>query len=241
MTSIGIIGVGAIGGSLSGFMAFDGEDVTFIDPWRENVDAMRESGLILDGSVEGHVTEVAAYHTDELSQIPKDKKFDVLIVAVLEAELAEKVPALAGQELVEVDLQGDFRVQGGAEGVGRLPAQADAELRPRFAVGPEERGRLDREGGVIAAITVVLFAAWVRRIILAGLLSRKGDAGRLGGDGAVELLLYRIGVVRAADDQQGAREHEDAEQQTRCQDGFSFVFHGRMCLGGEMPKWQEYG
>ena len=66
-----------------------------------------------------------------------------------------------------------------------------------------------------------------RRIILAvWLLSRKGDAGRLGGDGAVELLLYRIGVVRAADDEQGAREHEDAEQQTMCQDVFSFVFHG---------------
>ena len=44
MTSIGIIGVGAIGGTLSGFMALNGEDVTFIDPWRENVDAMRRSG-----------------------------------------------------------------------------------------------------------------------------------------------------------------------------------------------------
>ena len=82
MTSIGIIGVGAIGGSLAGFMALDGEDVTFIDPWRENVDAMRRSGLILDGSVEGRVTDMAAYHTDELGQIPKDRKFEVLIVAV---------------------------------------------------------------------------------------------------------------------------------------------------------------
>ncbi len=82
MTSIGIIGVGAIGGSLSGFMALNGEDVTFIDPWRENVDAMRQSGLILDGSVEGRVTDMDVYHADELSQIPKNKKFDVLIVAV---------------------------------------------------------------------------------------------------------------------------------------------------------------
>ena len=82
MTSIGIIGVGAIGGSLSGFMALNDEDVTFIDPWRENVEAMRQGGLLLDGSVEGRVTDMAVYHTDELDRIPKDKKFDILIVAV---------------------------------------------------------------------------------------------------------------------------------------------------------------
>jgi 2-dehydropantoate 2-reductase len=82
MTSIGIIGVGAIGGSLSGFMALHGEDVTFIDPWRENVEAMRQSGLLLDGSVEGRVTDMAVHHTDELGELPEDTRFDVLIVAV---------------------------------------------------------------------------------------------------------------------------------------------------------------
>ena len=80
MTRIGVIGVGAIGGSLGGFMALNGEDVTLIDPWRENVDMMRESGLLLDGSVGEHRVEVNVLHTDELERLTGS--FDILIVAV---------------------------------------------------------------------------------------------------------------------------------------------------------------
>ena len=78
-----MIGVGAIGGSLAGFMALEGEDVTFIDQWRENVEAMRRNGLVLDGAVGEYRVEVDAFHTDELDRLDKlDKKFDILVVAV---------------------------------------------------------------------------------------------------------------------------------------------------------------
>jgi 2-dehydropantoate 2-reductase len=80
MTKIGVIGVGAIGGSLAGFMTLNGEDVTCIDPWRENVEAMRENGLLLDGSTGEHRAKVKALHTDELDQL--DDRFDILVVAV---------------------------------------------------------------------------------------------------------------------------------------------------------------
>ena len=80
---IAVIGVGAIGGSLGGFMALNGEDVTLIDPWRENVDKMRSDGLLLDGSVGEHRAEVTALHTDDVGDLhARNEKFDVVIVAV---------------------------------------------------------------------------------------------------------------------------------------------------------------
>ena len=36
------IGVGAIGGTLAGFMSKEGENVLLIDQWREHVDVMNE-------------------------------------------------------------------------------------------------------------------------------------------------------------------------------------------------------
>ena len=80
MTRIGAIGVGAIGGTLAGFMAKAGEDVTLIDPWREHVEAMQNNGLLLDGSTGEHRVEVNAIHTDELDQL--EGPFDVLLIAV---------------------------------------------------------------------------------------------------------------------------------------------------------------
>ena len=42
---IAIIGTGAVGGYAGAHMAQAGEDVTFIDIWPENVEAMRSKGL----------------------------------------------------------------------------------------------------------------------------------------------------------------------------------------------------
>ena len=80
MTRIGVIGAGAIGGSLGGSMALNGEDVTLVDTWRENVDTMRDTGLLLDGSAGEHRVEVNALHTDDLDHL--SGSFDILIVAV---------------------------------------------------------------------------------------------------------------------------------------------------------------
>ena len=77
---IAVIGVGAIGGSLGGFMSLNGEDVTLIDPWRESVDKMRSGGLLLDGSTGEHRVEVKALHTDDVSGL--DERFDVVIIGV---------------------------------------------------------------------------------------------------------------------------------------------------------------
>ncbi|MDA0770013.1 MAG: 2-dehydropantoate 2-reductase [Chloroflexi bacterium] len=80
MTKIAVMGVGAIGGSLGGFMAEAGEDVTFIDPWRDSVETMRRRGLQLGGSTGDHTVPINVIHTDELSQL--EGTFDVVLIAV---------------------------------------------------------------------------------------------------------------------------------------------------------------
>ena len=42
---IAVVGVGALGGYVGGWLAHTGEDVTLIDFWPENIEAIRRNGL----------------------------------------------------------------------------------------------------------------------------------------------------------------------------------------------------
>ncbi len=46
---IAVVGVGALGGYVGGWLAHSGEDVTLIDFWPENIETIRKNGLELDG------------------------------------------------------------------------------------------------------------------------------------------------------------------------------------------------
>ena len=46
---IAVVGVGALGGYVGGWLAHTGEDVTLIDFWPENIETIRRNGLELDG------------------------------------------------------------------------------------------------------------------------------------------------------------------------------------------------
>ena len=46
---IAVVGVGALGGYVGGYLAHAGLDVTLIDFWPENIEAIRKRGLELDG------------------------------------------------------------------------------------------------------------------------------------------------------------------------------------------------
>ena len=48
-TRIAVVGVGALGGYVGGNLARAGHDVTLIDFWPENIEAIRVAGLQLDG------------------------------------------------------------------------------------------------------------------------------------------------------------------------------------------------
>ena len=45
---IAVVGVGALGGYVGGWLAHTGEDVTLIDFWPENIETIRKNGLELE-------------------------------------------------------------------------------------------------------------------------------------------------------------------------------------------------
>ena len=64
-----VVGAGAIGGTLGGYMTKNGEDVLLIDEWKEHVDTMNKNGLKLDGITGESTVKVKAVHTDEIPNI----------------------------------------------------------------------------------------------------------------------------------------------------------------------------
>jgi 2-dehydropantoate 2-reductase len=81
---IAIVGAGAVGAYAGAHMAQFGEDVTFIDPWPANVEAMKARGLKVSHirDVPEWTTPVRALHLTELQQIAKEKPFDIAFVCM---------------------------------------------------------------------------------------------------------------------------------------------------------------
>jgi 2-dehydropantoate 2-reductase len=81
---IAIIGAGAVGAYAGAHMAQAGEDVTFVDMWPENVEAMRTRGLRVTHlkDVPEFTVPVKAIHLTELQQVSKERPFDIAFVCV---------------------------------------------------------------------------------------------------------------------------------------------------------------
>ena len=99
---IAVLGVGAIGGIISGYLTRAGHDVTLIDQWGENVDAIRERGLTVS-TQEGDFTVAAdAVHLGEVCNIVEP--FDLVFLAMksYDTEWATHfiLPHLAGNGVI---------------------------------------------------------------------------------------------------------------------------------------------
>ena len=81
---IAIVGAGAVGGYAGSYMAAAGEDVTFIDPWPEHVEAMRAHGLRVTHlrDVAEFTTPVRAIHLTELQNEAKGRPFDIAFICM---------------------------------------------------------------------------------------------------------------------------------------------------------------
>jgi 2-dehydropantoate 2-reductase len=82
---IAIVGAGALGGYVGGYFAQQGQDVTLIDMWPENIDAIRSRGLELDGVTPGEkftVKNVRTMHLTEVQSLSKEKPIDIAFVSV---------------------------------------------------------------------------------------------------------------------------------------------------------------
>jgi 2-dehydropantoate 2-reductase len=148
---IHIIGSGAIGGMAGAWMVKHGEDVTFVDAWREHVDALRAGGLRIDGILGPHHLSVRAMHADELDE-PVEQAF----VAVKSHHTDDAVRAIAPHltpDATVVSLQNGFNAQRIGELIGRervigtVPDYTAALVAPGLleytVVGPVYVGELD--------------------------------------------------------------------------------------------------
>ena len=77
---IAIVGTGALGGYIGGNLAHHGFDVTFIDMWPENLEAIRTRGLELDGvTAEEKFTVKSAktLHLDNIKELANGRPVGV--------------------------------------------------------------------------------------------------------------------------------------------------------------------
>jgi len=82
---IAVVGTGALGGYVGGYLAHHGEDVTLIDMWPEHIEAIRARGLELDGVTPEEkftVTQAKTMHLTEVQRLGKEKPIDIAFVSV---------------------------------------------------------------------------------------------------------------------------------------------------------------
>ena len=77
---IGILGVGAIGGVIGGYLTKNKHDVTLIDLWPKNIEVIKEKGLTVTAPEGEFTVQATAFHLGEISSVKHE--FDVVILSV---------------------------------------------------------------------------------------------------------------------------------------------------------------
>ena len=80
-----MVGTGALGGYIGGNLAHQGMDVTFIDMWQENLDAIRTRGLELDGVTAEEKFSVKTdkvLHLEKINELGNGKPVDIAFISV---------------------------------------------------------------------------------------------------------------------------------------------------------------
>ena len=84
------VGAGAIGSYLGSFLSRAGHDVTLVDPWAEQVEAIRARGIQVSGPHEPFEARPTAVHLHEAARLPRD--FDIAVVAMKAYDTAWAAP-----------------------------------------------------------------------------------------------------------------------------------------------------
>src|SRR5215813_8451183 len=82
---IAFVGAGALGSYVGGYLAHHGHDVTLIDMWPENIEAIRSRGIELDGVTPEEkftVTKAKTMHLTEVQSLTKQKPIDIAFISV---------------------------------------------------------------------------------------------------------------------------------------------------------------
>ena len=77
---LAVVGTGAIGSVIGGYLSRAGRDVTLIDTWAAHVDAMKENGLHITAENGEFTTPVNAMHLGDVNAV--QEPFDAIFLAV---------------------------------------------------------------------------------------------------------------------------------------------------------------
>lgn len=78
--AIGILGAGAIGAAIGAYLIREGEDITLIDQWAENIDEIRRNGLKCTDLNGQFSVSAQAYHISDASSLKR--QFDMVFLSV---------------------------------------------------------------------------------------------------------------------------------------------------------------
>jgi len=195
MTSarVAIVGTGANGAGVGADLTRAGVDVTLIDQWPENVEAMRARGVIVETPEGSETTPVRAIHLCEVATLKS--RFDVAFLGVdaydttwasqlIEPYLEDDGLAVGLQNGMTIDQM--LPVFGAARTLGAVieiaaamwePGRVERHTPPAgtwFAVGslaPTTRGRegeiaaLLRHAGVVEVVDDIRSAKWMKLVV----------------------------------------------------------------------------
>jgi 2-dehydropantoate 2-reductase len=74
------VGAGAVGSYLGAFLSRAGHDVTLVDPWAEQVEAIRRRGIRVTGPHPPFEARPTAVHLHDAARLPRD--FEIVVVAL---------------------------------------------------------------------------------------------------------------------------------------------------------------
>src|SRR6476619_2852943 len=79
-----MLGGGAVGGYVGGHLALHGHDVTLVDFWHDNVEAIRKNGLELSGMTEEEkqVSHPKTLHMHEVATLAKQAPVDIAFMCM---------------------------------------------------------------------------------------------------------------------------------------------------------------
>jgi 2-dehydropantoate 2-reductase len=102
MQRIMIVGAGAVGGTLAGYLARGGREVRVVDTWFQHINAIRANGLTIESPEGRFRVEVPALHIDELGGLRDEIDVAILAVKAYDTEWAYRLiePYLAEEAVV---------------------------------------------------------------------------------------------------------------------------------------------
>lgn len=115
-----IIGAGAIGGVIGGYLAHHGNHVTLVDINQEHIDVINKNGLTIETAHEPIVVKIDSVTIDEL--IHTSDKLDVVILAVKSQHtehVMNQIKHLIGKSSVVISMQNGLNEQTIANIIGK--------------------------------------------------------------------------------------------------------------------------